>query len=177
VKEDAMTRHARRLGLVGFVFMSAVAVAAACSSSTSTSPHQPTPCPSYSGGLPTGDSLFGLYGLVSYCADTLPAYAPPVDTGHVTLKRATPTDSFLAVLGTQGQPPESISGTYTLPGPGNDSIHVTGVVKTPLGSLPVQLLGRFLVRRGTAHDTLLVSGQLSVGPGAQPISFIAARGP
>ena len=170
-----MTRHARRLGLLGFVFMAAAAVAAACSGSTS--PHQPTPCPSYSGGLPTGDSLFGLYGLVSYCADTLLPSAAPLDTGHVTLKRATPTDSFLAVLGPQGQPPESISGTYTLPGPGNDSIHVTGVVKTPLGSLPVQLLGRFQVRRGTAHDTLFVSGQLSVGPGAQPVSFIAARGP
>jgi hypothetical protein len=100
-----------------------------------------------------------------------------VDTGHVTLKRATPVDSFLAVLGTQGQPPESISGTYTLPGPGHDSIHVTGVVKTPLGSAPVQLLGRFLVRRGTAHDTLFVSGQLSLPQRAQAISFFAARGP
>ncbi len=171
-----MTRHVRRMELWGLVLMSAAAVAAACGSG-STSPHQPTPCPSYSGGLPMGDSLFGLYGLVSYCADTLPAYTPPVDTGHVTLKRATPTDSFLAVIGTQGQPPESISGTYTTPGPGTDSIHVTGVVKTVLGSAPVQLLGKFLVRRGTAHDTLFVSGQLSLGLGAQPVSFIAARGP
>jgi hypothetical protein len=167
--------RARRRELSSLVFVAAAAVAAACGSNTS--PHQPTACPTYSGGLPLGDSLFGLYSLVSYCADTLPAYGPPVDTGHVILKHLTPADSFLAVLASQGAPPESISGTYTTPGPGNDSIHVTGVLKTPLGPAPVELLGRFQVRRGTAHDTLFVSGQLSLQQGARPISFIGARGP
>src|SRR5437867_12869817 len=109
-----------------------VAIAAACGNSTT--PHQPAPCPSYSGGLSTGDSLFGLYHLVSYCLDTLPAYGPPADTGHVTLKRVTPLDSFIAVIATVGQPPETISGTYTLPPP--DSIHVTGRIKTSSGSSP-----------------------------------------
>ena len=33
-----------------------------------------------------GDSLYGLYHLVSYCLDTLPAYGPPTDTGHVTVR-------------------------------------------------------------------------------------------
>src|SRR2546422_10358045 len=72
----------------------------------------------------TGDSLFGLYHLVSYCLDTLPAYGPPVDTGHVTLTKFAPADSFIAVIATAGQPPDTISGTYTHPQP--DSIHVTG---------------------------------------------------
>jgi len=67
-------------------------------------------------------------------------------------------------------PPESILGTYTHPVP--DSIHVTGVVRTPLGSLGVEVLGRFLLR----HDTLSVSGQLVVvGTTPHPLSFVGAR--
>src|SRR5436853_7349385 len=100
-----------------------VAMAAACSNSTT--PHQPTPCPSYSGGLAQGDSLYGLYQLVSYCLDTLPAYGPPTVSGHVTLSHAMGVDSFVAVIVNQGQAPESILGRYTHPDP--DSIHVTGV--------------------------------------------------
>src|SRR3989449_6325892 len=112
-----MTRRARvritwLLGAMG------VAMAAACSNSTT--PHQPVPCPSYSGGLSQGDSLYGLYQLVSYCLDTLPASGPPNISGHVTLSHAG-VDSFVAVIVNQGQPPESILGTYTHPGP--DSIH------------------------------------------------------
>jgi hypothetical protein len=119
-----------------------------------------------------GDSLYGLYHLVSYCLDTLPAYGPPADTGHVTLSRATAADSFIAVLATRGQPPESILGTYTHPVP--DSIHVTGVVKTPIGTAQVELLGRFLLR----HDTLSVSGRLAVtGSTPHPLSFVGARVP
>jgi len=119
-----------------------------------------------------GDSLYGLYHLVSYCLDTLPAYGPPADTGHVTLRHAPAVDSFIAVLATQGQAPESILGTYTHPVP--DSIHVTGVVKTPLGSVGVEVLGRFLLR----HDTLAVSGQLVVfGTTPHPLSFVGARVP
>jgi hypothetical protein len=118
-----------------------------------------------------GDSLYGLYHLVSYCLDTLPAYGPPADTGHVTLRHATAADSFIAVLATQGQPAESILGTYTHPVP--DSIHVTGNVKTPIGTAPVELLGRFLLR----HDTLSVSGRLVVTGTQHPLSFVGARVP
>src|SRR5436190_21328728 len=77
-----MTRRApvRMTWLFGAV---GLAMAAACGNSTN--PHQPVPCPSYSGGLAQGDSLYGLYQLVSYCLDTLPAYGPPTVSGHVTL--------------------------------------------------------------------------------------------
>jgi len=119
-----------------------------------------------------GDSLYGLYHLVSYCLDTLPAYGPPADTGHVTLGHATAADTFIAVLATQGQAPETILGTYTHPVP--DSIHVTGVVRTPLGSFGVEVLGRFLLR----HDTLSVRGQLvAIGAMPHPLSFVGARVP
>src|SRR6266853_312521 len=115
-----MTRCApvRMTCLLGAV---AAAIAVACKSSTT--PHQPTPCPSYSGGLSHGDSLYGLYQLVSYCLDTLPAYGPPKISGHVTLSHAMAVDSFVAVILNQGQPPESILGTYTHPLP--DTIHVS----------------------------------------------------
>src|SRR5437763_513015 len=92
-----------------------VAMAAACSNSTT--PHQPTPCPPYSGGLAQGDSLYGLYQLVSYCLDTLPAYGPPTVSGHVTLSHAMGVDSFVAVIVNPGQAPESILGRYTPPDP------------------------------------------------------------
>src|SRR2546430_12968969 len=82
-----------------------VAMALACKGSTA--PHQPTPCPSYSGGASQGDSLYGLYHLVSYCLDTLPASTPPTDSGHVTFSHATGVDSFIAVIVSHGQPPES----------------------------------------------------------------------
>ena len=144
-----------------------VALAAACGSTAS--PHQPVPCPTFSGGLSQGDSLYGLYHLVSYCLDTLPAYGPPTDTGHVTLSRASAADSFIVVLVSQGQQPESILGTYTHPAP--DSIHVTGHVETPFGPVPVELLGRFLLH----HDTLSVSGHLTGTGAAQPLSFTGAR--
>ena len=147
--------------------VAAAALVAACKGSTS--PHQPTPCPTYSGGLSADDSLYGLYHLVSYCLDTLPAYGPPADTGHVTLKKTTSADSFVAVIVTAGQPPTTVSGTYTLPPP--DSIHVTGQITTPLGPAPVELLGRFLLQ----HDLLSVSGRLSVS--AQPLSLQGARLP
>ena len=147
-----------------------VAMAAACGNSTS--PHQPGQCPSFPGGMSQGDSLYGLYHLVSYCLDTLPAYGPPADTGHVTLSHAMGVDSFVAVIVSQGQPPESILGTYTHPLP--DSIHVTGVVKIPLAAVPVEVLGRFLLR----HDTLSVSGQLVVfGTTPRPLSFVGVRVP
>jgi len=158
----ARFRTAWLLGVLG------AALGAACNSSTS--PHQATPCPTYSGGLSTGDSLFGLYHLVSYCLDTLPAYAPPVDTGHVTLTKFAPADSFIAVIATAGQPPDTISGTYTHPQP--DSIHVTGSIKTSSSSSSVELLGRFLLQR----DTLSVSGQLLTLLGPRPLSFKGARG-
>src|SRR6266571_8488653 len=147
-----------------------VAIAVACKGSTA--PHQPTPCPSYSGGLSQGDSLYGLYHLVSYCLDTLPAFTPPAESGHVTLIHATSVDSFVAVLVPQGQAPESILGTYTHPG--LDSIHVTGEVRAPgiPFAPPVDLPGRFLLR----HDSLFVTGRLAV-TGANPhtVSFIGAR--
>jgi len=117
-----------------------------------------------------GDSLYGLYHLVSYCLDTQPAYGPPADTGHVTLVHATAADSFIAVLATQGQNPESILGTYTHPGP--DSIHVSGVVKVSGIVVSVELLGRFMLQQ----NTLSVSGRLIVaGTSPRPLSFVGAR--
>jgi hypothetical protein len=152
------------LGAVG------MAIAVACKGSTA--PHQPVPCPSYSGGESQGDSLYGLYDLVSYCLDTLPASTPPAVSGHVTLSRATSADSFVAVIVTQGQAPESILGTYTHPVP--DSIHVTANVKAPGVPFPIpaDLLGRFLLR----HDTLFVSGRLTVtGTTPHSVALIGAR--
>src|SRR6266571_6463523 len=147
-----MTRRAavHMTWLVGAV---GAAMAVACSNSTT--PHQP-PCPSYSGGASQGDSLYGLYHLVSYCLDTLPAFTPPAESGHVTLTRATSADSFVAVLVPQGQPPETILGTYTHPLP--DSIHVTGSVKVPGFLVSVQVPGRFMLQQ----NTLSVSGLLVV---------------
>src|SRR2546428_7530435 len=71
---------------------------------------------------------------------------PPRSTlfPYTTLFRSAPADSFVAVIATAGQPPDTISGTYTHPLP--DSIHVTGSIKTSSGSSPVELLGRFLLR-------------------------------
>lgn len=164
-----MARHGAK-GAWAFAFgVAAAALAAACGGS-STSPHQPGQCPSFTGGMQQGDSLYGLYHLVSYCLDTQPAYGPPADTGHVTLGHAGAADTFIAVLATQGQAPESILGKYTHPVP--DSIHVTGVVKTALGSFGVEVLGRFLLW----HDILSVSGQLVVmGTTPHPLSFVGAR--
>src|SRR5438045_5662595 len=101
-----------------------VAIAVACKGSTA--PHQPTPCPSYSGGASPGDSLYGLYRLVSYCLDTLPAFTPPAESGHVTLTHSGSVDSFVAVLVPQGQTPARMLGPCTHPLPG--SIHVPGTV-------------------------------------------------
>lgn len=146
------------------------AVLVACKSSTT--PHQPTLCPSYSGGASQSDSLYGLYHLVSYCLDTLPAFTPPAESGHVTLSHASANDSFVAVLVAQGQQPESIFGRYTHPVP--DSIHVTGEVRVPGIPIPVpvQVLGRFLLR----NDSLSVSGSLVVtGTSPHFVSFIGAR--
>jgi hypothetical protein len=162
-----MKLWSRCIALVGGV---AAAIAVACSSSTS--PHQPVVCPSYSGGAAQADSLYGLYHLVSYCLDTLPASGPPTDSGHVTLSHASGVDSFFAVLATQGQAPETILGRYTHPVP--DSIHVTGEVRAPgvPFPVPVELPGRFLLR----HDTLFVSGRLAVtGTSPHLVSFIGAR--
>src|SRR2546422_7717904 len=145
----------------------AAAIAVTCKSSTT--PHQPTPCPSYSGGLSQGDSLYGLYQLVSYCLDTLPASGPPNISGHVTLSHAG-VDSFVAVIVNQGQPPESILGTYTHPGP--DSIHVTGVVKVSGIRVSVEVPGRFMLQQ----NTLSVSGSLVVtSTNPHLLSFIGAR--
>ena len=150
------------LGAVG------VAIAVACKGSTA--PHQPALCPSYSGGKASADSLVGVYQLASYCIDTLPVHGPPADTGHVTLKRATPADSITAVFATQGQSPLNVAGTYTLSG--TDSIHVTGNVTTPLGPVGVELLGRFLLQQ----NTLSVSGTLAVTlTSPHFLSFIGAR--
>src|SRR2546428_13313620 len=98
---------------------------------------------------------------------------PPRSTlfPYTTLFRSAPADSFVAVIATAGQPPDTISGTYTHPLP--DSIHVTGSIKTSSGSSPVELLGRFLLQR----DTLSVSGQLLTLLGPRPLSFKGARGP
>ncbi|PYP59419.1 MAG: hypothetical protein DMD44_04875 [Gemmatimonadetes bacterium] len=145
-----------------------VAIAVACKGSTA--PHQPTLCPSYSGGASQGDSLYGLYHLVSYCLDTLPAFTPPAESGHVTLTRAGGVDSFIAVLVAQGQAPESILGTYTHPLP--DSIHVTGNVRVSGVAVPVEVLGRFLLQQ----NTLSVSGRLAVTlTSPHFLSFIGAR--
>jgi hypothetical protein len=150
--------------------LGAVAVVSAAACGSGTSPHQSAPCPSYNGGLSPGDSLFGVYHLKSYCIDTLPAHGPPADTGHVTLKHATPTDSITAVFATQGQSPLNVAGTYTLSG--TDSIHLSGQLATPLGPTPVALSGRFILR----HDTLSVSGLLTVtGGGQHPLSFVGTR--
>ena len=161
-----MTRRApvRITWLLGAV---AAAIAVACKSSTT--PHQPTPCPSYSGGLSQGDSLYGLYQLVSYCLDTLPAYGPPNISGHVTLSHAMAADSFVAVILNQGQPPESILGTYTHPLP--DSIHVTGVVKVSGIPVSVEVPGRFMLQQ----NTLSVSGLLLTGTSPHSLSFVGAR--
>jgi len=162
-----MTRHwpVRMTWLLGTV---GAAILASCSSSTT--PHQPALCPSFSGGAPQGDSLYGLYHLVSYCLDTLPAYTPPAESGHVTLSHAHAIDSFVAVLVAQGQQPESILGTYTHPPP--DSIHVTGVVKVSGFPVAVEVLGRFVLQQ----NTLSVSGRLAVtGTSPHPLSFIGAR--
>ena len=152
------------LGAVG------VAIAVACKGSTA--PHQPALCPSYSGGASQGDSLYGVYHLVSYCLDTLPAFTPPAESGHVTLIHATSVDSFVAVLVPQGQMPESIFGTYTHPLP--DSIHVTGVVKVSGFPVGVEVPGRFMLQQ----NTLSVSGRLTVtGTSPRPLSFVGARVP
>ena len=146
----------------------AAAIAVTCKSSTT--PHQPTPCPSYSGGLSQGDSLYGLYQLVSYCLDTLPASGPPKISGHVTLSHAMGVDSFVAVIVNQGQAPESILGTYTHPLP--DSIHVTGFVRVSGFPVSVEVPGRFMLQQ----NTLSVSGRLVVtGTSPHPLSFIGAR--
>src|SRR2546430_7919570 len=71
-----------------------VAIAVACKGSTA--PHQPTPCPSYSGGLSPGDSLYGLYHLVSDFLDTLPPFTPPAQSGPVKFVHATRAGSFVA---------------------------------------------------------------------------------
>src|SRR5437016_13257135 len=150
------------LGAVG------VAVAVACKGSTA--PHQPVLCPSYSGGAPPGDSLYGLYHLVSYCLDTLPAFTPPAESGHVTLIHAASVDSFVAFLVPQRQAPETILGTYTHPSP--DSIHVTGNVKVSGFDVPVELLGRLLLQQ----NTLSVSGRLAVTlMSPHFLSFIGSR--
>src|SRR6266567_2016765 len=145
-----------------------VAIAVACKGGTA--PHQPALCPSYSGGASQGDSLYGLYHLVSYCLDTLPAFTPPAESGHVTLIHAMSVDSFVAVLVPQGQAPETILGTYTHPLP--DSIHVTGVVKVSGFPVSVEVPGRFMLQQ----NTLSVSGRLAV-TGANPhtVSFVGAR--
>src|SRR2546430_15403873 len=88
----------RRLAVRVTWLLGAVGVAMAGACSNSTTPHQPAPCPSYSGGLAQGDSLYGVYQLVSYCLDTLPAYGPPTVSGHVTLSHAMGVDSFVAVI-------------------------------------------------------------------------------
>lgn len=127
-------------------------------------------CPSYSGGASQTDSLYGLYHLVSYCLDTLPAYTPPAESGHVTLSHANAIDSFVAVLVARGQQPETILGTFTHPLP--DSIHVTGVVRVSGFNVAVEVLGRFVLQQ----NTLSVSGRLAVA-GTTPhfLSFIGAR--
>src|SRR6266513_5815835 len=145
-----------------------VAIAVACKGSTA--PHQPALCPAYSGGASQSDSLYGLYHLVSYCLDTLPAFTPPAESGHVTLIHAASVDSFVAVLVPQGQMPESIFGTYTHPSP--DSIHVTGNVRVPGFVVPMELPGRFLLQQ----NTLSVSGTLKVTVTSPHfVSFIGSR--
>src|SRR5437867_1244493 len=149
--------------------LGAVAAAIAVTCKSSTTPHQPTPCPSYSGGLSQGDSLYGLYQLVSYCLDTLPASGLPKISGHVTLSHAMGVDSFVAVIVNQGQAPESILGKYTHPPP--DSIHVTGVVKVSGIPVSVEVPGRFMLQQ----NTLSVSGLLLTGTSPHSLSFVGAR--
>src|SRR6266516_1366294 len=145
-----------------------VAIAVACKCGIA--PHQLALCPSYSGGLSQGDSLYGLYHLVSYCLDTLPAFTPPAESGHVTLIHATSADSFVAVLVPQGQAPETILGTYTHPLP--DSIHVTGFVRVSVFLVSLELPGRFMLQQ----NTLSVSGRLVVtGTSPHTVSFVGAR--
>src|SRR5256885_4863173 len=151
-------------------FLGALGVARAVACGNGPTPHQPALCPSYSGGASQSDSLYGLYHLVSYCLDTLPAFTPPAESGHVTLIHATSVDSFVAVLVPQGQAPESILGTYTHPAP--DSIHVTGNVRVSGLAVPVELPGRFLLQQ----NTLSVSGTLRVtGTSPHFVSFIGSR--
>ncbi len=159
-----MARRARwrTIWLLG----AAAAATGACGGSSSTTVHQP-PCPTYFGGLAQTDSLYGLFHLVSYCLDTLPEHGPPSDTGHVTLSRGTSANSFVAVLATQGQPPESILGTYTDPLP--DSLHVIGVVKVSGLAAAVELFGRFKLQQ----NTLSVSGNLA----GRLLSFSGTRTP
>ena len=160
----------RRLAVRMTWLLGAVGVAIAVACKGSTAPHQPVPCPSYSGGLSQSDSLYGLYDLVSYCLDTLPASGPPNVSGHVTLSHAMGVDSFVAVIVNQGQAPESILGRYTHPPP--DSIHVTGMVKVSGIGVPLELLGRFLLQQ----NSLSVSGTLRVtGTSPHFVSFIGAR--
>src|SRR5207302_4330798 len=162
-----MTRRAR-VRMTWLFGALGVAIAVACKGSTA--PHQPALCPSYSGGASQGDSLYGVYHLVSYCLDTLPAFTPPAESGHVTLIHAASVDSFVAVLVPQRQPQESILGTYTHPSP--DSIHVTGDVRVSGLAVPVHLLGRFLLQQ----NTLSVSGTLAVTlTSPHFLSFIGAR--
>ena len=97
-----MARHGINSAWALAFGVAVAALAAACGGSTS--PHQPGQCPLFTGGMSQGDTLYGLYHLVTYCLDSLPAYGPPADTGHVTLTHATAADSFIAVLATQGQP-------------------------------------------------------------------------
>src|SRR5438105_6524911 len=145
-----------------------VAIAVACKGSTA--PHQPALCPSYSGGLSQGDSLYGLYRLVSYCLDTLPAFTPPAESGHVTLTHVGGVDSFVAVLVPQGQAPETILGTYTHPLP--DSIHVSGHVRVSGFDVPVELPGRFLLQQTTLSVTVTLN---VTGTSPHFVSFIGAR--
>src|SRR6266487_5428032 len=160
----------RRLAVRMTWLLGAVGVAIAVACKGSTAPHQPVPCPSYSGGLSQSDSLYGLYDLVSYCLDTLPASGPPNISGHVTLSHAMGVDSFVAVIVNQGQPPESILGTYTHPLP--DSIHVTGVVKVSGFPVSVEVPGRFMLQQ----NTLSVSGLLIVtGTSPHFVSFVGSR--
>src|ERR1051325_802287 len=162
-----MTRRVRvritcLLGAVG------VTIAVACKGSTA--PHQPVPCPSYSGGVSPGGSLYCFFQLGCVFLYPLPAYTPPAESGHVTLSHATGVDSFVAVLVAQGQAPESILGTYTHPLP--DSINVTGVVKVSGFPVMVEVLGRFVLQQ----NTLSLSGRLAVtGTSPHPLSFIGGR--
>lgn len=155
-----MTRRAAR---AVWLFGTLVAAVAAACSSGSTNP--PAPCDTYTGGL-GGDTIQGTYTLVSLCQGVKPNQGPPQDSGHVTITGA-PNSTFVAVFLTQGQPAETINGTYSLHS--LDSIIVSGTVSTPLGPQAVQLLGTFALRT----DSLYVSGTLFPGP--LRISFIGKR--
>src|SRR5438093_3028982 len=98
-----------RRGVVHMIWLvGAVGAAMTAACSNSTTPHQPTPCPSYSGGLAQGDSLYGLYQLVSYCLDTLPAYGPPTVSGHLTSKLQTLTNPVCRLLLEKNKTPQII---------------------------------------------------------------------